>query len=44
MSLALYVLYLWFTSNRIADIWILPKYGARIGAGQKCKLCGIVDP
>ena len=47
MRLALYVLYLWFTSNRMAVMLnfanMAAPLGARLGNRQKCKPYGIVD-
>ena len=47
MSLALYVWYLWLTSNRMAAMLDFANMagpsGARLGALQKCKLYGIFD-
>ena len=47
MILVLNVLYLWFTSNRMAAMLDFAKMaatsGARLGDRQKCKPYGIVD-
>ena len=47
MSLALYVLYVWLTSSRMAAMLHFVKMAApscaRLGARQKCKPYGLVD-